>query len=402
MEKKLLAVLTVSGIILSTAFMIKDYTTARTIPDYKLKRGTYGQGEREEVLDYEISDGTKGNIALEIPEATYTAKESRKILTKTLLQMDKAILADNHSSNHIDRNLDLVNSLPDSPVSISWSSSRPDLIDFEGILSRDIPKEGTDVLLEAELSLSGQSENYRKDIIIFPPRPSTVNEQLKYKVEEENSKLEGKEFILPESLDDERKITWKFKPSSTGTSILILTIALVLFLYIAPKKQQEELLRQRREQLILDYPDIITKFLLLLSAGLSIRSCFERITMDYSKIRDEQYKKIHPVYKEIAFTYREMKSGGSEITAYENLGKRCECPEYKTFSTLLAQNVRKGNKDIVEILEREAHDAFDQRKRNARIMGDKAGTKLLIPMIMMLSIVLLILMVPAFLSFTEI
>ena len=81
MEKKLLAVLTVSGIILSAAFMIKDYTTARTIPDYKLKRGTYGQGEREEVLDYEISDGTKGNIALEIPEATYTAKESRKILT---------------------------------------------------------------------------------------------------------------------------------------------------------------------------------------------------------------------------------------------------------------------------------------------------------------------------------
>ena len=40
-----------------------------------------------------------------------------------------------------------------------------------------------------------------------------------------------------------------------------------------------------------------------------------------------------------------------------------------------------------------------ERKNNARKLGEKAGTKLLFPMILMLGIVMVILMVPAFLAF---
>ncbi len=401
MQKKPLIIFAISGVVLSAACMIKDYSTNRIITGYRLERNPFGSGQREETLDYEISDGVKGEITLQIPEETNTPRERKKLLKDALSQLDQQILGDNQSFSHVDRNLNLPDSLQDSPVSISWSSSRPDLIDFEGILSRDIPKNGTEVLLEAEVSLMEQSEIYQKNLKLFRPTPQTVREQLNYKIEDENSELEGKHFILPKSMDG-NKITWKFKPSSTGVSLLILTFAIVLFLYLRPKKEQEQLIQTRNEQLMLDYPDIISKFLLLLSAGLSIRNCFERITMDYKKIEEEQYKKNHPVYEEIAFTYRQIKSGVSETTAYENLGKRCGCPAYKTFSTVLSQNARKGNKAIMDILEREAHNAFDQRKRNARITGEKAGTKLLVPMILMLGIVFLILMVPAYLSFTKI
>ena len=50
-------------------------------------------------------------------------------------------------------------------------------------------------------------------------------------------------------------------------------------------------------------------------------------------------------------------------------------------------------------LDREATEAFEERKNRAKELGEEAGTKLLFPMLMMLLVVLIIVMVPAFISF---
>ena len=54
---------------------------------------------------------------------------------------------------------------------------------------------------------------------------------------------------------------------------------------------------------------------------------------------------------------------------------------------------------MADILEQEALDAWDERKRKARVLGEAAATKLLLPMVMMLAVVMEIIMIPAFLSF---
>ena len=48
---------------------------------------------------------------------------------------------------------------------------------------------------------------------------------------------------------------------------------------------------------------------------------------------------------------------------------------------------------------REAAEALEDRKRQARIQGEQASSKLIFPMLLQLVIVLTILMFPAFLSF---
>ena len=53
---------------------------------------------------------------------------------------------------------------------------------------------------------------------------------------------------------------------------------------------------------------------------------------------------------------------------------------------------------MIEILEQEALEAFDQRKQQALRMGETASTKLLFPMMIMLGLVMGIIMVPAFMS----
>ena len=89
----------------------------------------------------------------------------------------------------------------------------------------------------------------------------------------------------------------------------------------------------------------------------------------------------------------------AETEAYRRFGERCGQMKDKTFSTLLIQNLQKGTRYMADMLEQEAIEAWDERKRKARVLGEAAATKLLLPMVMMLAVVMAIIMIPAFLSF---
>ena len=95
-----------------------------------------------------------------------------------------------------------------------------------------------------------------------------------------------------------------------------------------------------------------------------------------------------------------MRSGIAEAQAYENFGRRCQIPEYIKTGTLLAQNLRKGSDGLADLLEAEALRGMEERQNLARKLGEQAGTKLLFPMMLMLGVVMVILMAPAFLSFS--
>ena len=146
---------------------------------------------------------------------------------------------------------------------------------------------------------------------------------------------------------------------------------------------------------MLDYPDLMWKMTMLLGAGLTIKGTFQRMAKQYYRDR----RKLRYVYEEVLYTCREMESGVSEAEAYERFGRRCGLPEYIQLGSVLSQNLKKGARGLTALLEEEALSSMTERKNNARKLGEKAGTKLLFPMILMLGIVMVILMVPAFLAF---
>ena len=80
----------------------------------------------------------------------------------------------------------------------------------------------------------------------------------------------------------------------------------------------------------------------------------------------------------------------------EKFGRRCGTQEYMRFGALLSQNLRKGTKGLNDLLRLEAIQSFEERKARARRLGEEAGTKLLLPMFLMLAEVLVIVVVPAF------
>ena len=101
--------------------------------------------------------------------------------------------------------------------------------------------------------------------------------------------------------------------------------------------------------------------------------------------------------EEMRQTCHEMDSGVTEAEGYENFGRRCDLQIYVRLGALLSQNLRKGTKGLSELLKLESIQAFEERKARAKRL-EEAGTKLLLPMFLMLAVVLIIVIVPAFLT----
>ena len=55
--------------------------------------------------------------------------------------------------------------------------------------------------------------------------------------------------------------------------------------------------------------------------------------------------------------------------------------------------------NLLVSVQQESRDAFETRKNMARRLGEEAGTKVLGPMMLMLGVVLVMIMIPAYLSF---
>lgn len=132
-------------------------------------------------------------------------------------------------------------------------------------------------------------------------------------------------------------------------------------LMIALKKQNEQKARKaRKEQMLTDYPEIINKFALLLSTGMTTKNVWERIVKNYEEQKICTGERA--AYEEMRYTCNEMQSGITEAEAYERFGKRCGISVYMKFGALLAQNLKKGTKGMTDLLRNESDQAFENRK----------------------------------------
>jgi hypothetical protein len=180
--------------------------------------------------------------------------------------------------------------------------------------------------------------------------------------------------------------------------ILVITLIGGAASYVLKDKELKKGIENRADQMLNDYPQLVSQLVLYLGAGMTMRNIFEKLAHDYLKKTKSGGKKQY-VYEEIVVAVRELSSGVSEAIAYENFGLRCQSRQYTRLGTLLSQNLRKGNSEMLTMLQEESQKAFEEKMDRVRKLGEEAGTKLLLPMIMMLVIVMVIIMIPAYLSF---
>ena len=370
-----------------------------TVRNGYLIREEYGGTSYTENLEVDLG-GEKESVALSIPPRTRTEKEVSALLTAACAELPNTVLGEMPAS-YVDRDLMLVSSLAEEGITVSWMTSDPSVVDWDGKICRDVSPAGSDIQLTAELSLDGYVRELTMDITVYPKKltpEEMLRDKVKRAVDSENVSSTGDEkLFLPKEIEG-KPVNWSLPDSSTGLMILVMgLLSSVLFLFSRVQNRGIEL-DKKRQRLMCDYPNVISYLVLLLNAGMSMRMAFARLSHDY-KMSVEGGGKVKEGYEVIAKACDEIEKGVSEIDAYMHIGQNTPEIRYKTFSTLLVQNLRKGSRELTGILEREAAEAFEERKKQARILGEQAGTKLMFPMLLMLGVVLVILMVPAYLSF---
>jgi len=402
--RKILIVLimAVAGSFLSLLMYLSTITGTDVENNRELRRNDYGEGEYTTELIASDDNGNEiGEAKLIVGERLYTENEADKMFDEAIELLTKTVLGENESFDHVTENLNLVEKLEGYPFQIEWHIDDYEVIHYDGRLEEEnIPDGGAVVNLTAEFKYNGKIWEHQLAARLFK-RKLTPNEKINYELKEllekaEQNSVNDECVELPQKYDDV-SITWKEKVEDNSILILVITLIGGAASYVLKDKELKKGIENRNDQMLNDYPQLVSQLVLYLGAGMTMRNIFEKLANSY--LKKNKSNKKHYVYEEIVVAVRELSSGVSEALVYENFGLRCQIRQYTRLGTLLSQNLRKGNSEMLTILHEESQKAFEEKMDRVRKLGEEAGTKLLLPMIMMLVIVMVIIMIPAYLSF---
>lgn len=344
-------------------------------------------GEKESDMDISVS----GRM--------YNSEERKRAFQAAGEELETLILGDNKSLDEVRGNLNLITTIPGTDISVSWETDRYDVIDMQGNIKEDVlTEQGTVVKLTAVLSYADEKASHEFYIKAYPPLlndDERIMEDLQNSVVRSNEETATEEYmILPNSVNGET-IQWEYGTDQRAAAILVIGIGAAGMLIVSEGQRKKEEEKKNARQMQIDYPQIINKFNLYIRAGMTIRRAWFLIAQDYERKNDGKKRKA---YEEMIFTMNQMQGGVPEGECYENYGKRCGISCYRKLGTMLSQNLKKGSGGLSQLLEREAQESFEDRKNLAKKLGEEAGTKLMIPMFLMLIIVFAIVIIPAFFS----
>ena len=300
------------------------------------------------------------------------------------------------------------------PFTLSWESSRYAVLDTDGsIFNTDYRQDqAEEVELTAVLTCGEYRFQKKMDLVVRAP---LRDEQQKLQdavgtalLEAEKESADREIFKLPDSAEG-LALVWREKVEDASAGVLILGLVICILVWYVTDYRLHEKTRERNRQLAIDYPQLTSKFVLYMGAGMSVRNVFYKCAEEYRLKTAAGSRKGKGnigagsgrwLYEEVLLVCNELDSGVPEADAYMHFGRRCRLRQYTKFCTLLVQNLRRGNDTLLQVLREEAETSFEERKNLVRELGEEAGTRLLLPMMIMLGITMLMIIVPAYFSFS--
>lgn len=168
--------------------------------------------------------------------------------------------------------------------------------------------------------------------------------------------------------------------------IVGVSTALIMVVYL--NSELMNAISRRRDDLLSDFPQMVSKLALLVSAGLILRDAWKQVAFAGSG----------KLYLEMQSVCIDLENGESEFTAMESFANRCVIKEIRKFASVIIQNQQKGSTELSKSLKEQAAENWEQRKRSVKVKGELASQKLMIPTTIMLFGILIMIVIPAFSS----
>ena len=356
--------------------------------------------EDDTEVKIEVEGLLEGSQKIEIPvsKRVYSKEEVKEAMKKGMDEILKILPGENTSLQNITTDLNPVSELSDLGLSVKWDFGDSDIIDIQGKVDNENLSESVDIDIGVTLSYESYEESYVIPARVMP-KPMSADESLIKRFKDYISVADKKDvgeagFYLPESFEG-KKLVYHLEDGMNFHLIWIMGIIVAILLYLREKNNDRQKLEKKKRELLKDYPDIVSKLIVFIGAGLSVRQSWEGIVKDYeSENKEKRY-----AYEEMAKSLARLKTGTQENVVYKEFGRSCLLRQYMKLASLLEQNRKSGISTLSTLLGMESQSAWEERLNLAKREGEELNTKLLLPLFMMLLIVMMMIIVPALLIF---
>ena len=407
---------------------------------FRLPRSGYGGSKQYITLEVSgLTEDTSVPLDITVSPKRYTEEEANAVFREIYDQLEELVVAEGESFANLQHDLRLLTKLPKYGVQLSWDfypeldpalaagSVTPDearayyrkyrhLMDSDGtlhnetlapgtvvtgylslIMSTDIVPTGTDGETKY-LKTQYHSAPYRIYVGIVPralSRYESLLLQLQQAITTEDEGSLGENMLsLPTEIDGQR-IYYSEHEDRSYLLLPLLGVIAAMAIYMRQGQARRTEKKQREALLMLDYSELVSKLMVYIGAGLTVRNALETISQHFDALIARSIKEDRPLYQELRTMVIQFRRNMPESEIYLSFGRRVNLKPYTKLVSLIEQNRMNGARNLRAMLELEMEDAFEQRKTTARRLGEEAGTKLLLPLFIMLGIVMIIVIVPA-------
>lgn len=347
----------------------------------------------ETVFDLVLTDTENEEIySLKVEPVEYTEEEFYE-RTQTLYgELAESILGTNDDLQHITADMCLSEYDESGVIHLDWSSDKPEILSSDGGLENQSISGETAVKLYVDMEYGEYEKSYSYDVVV---EPETRTEDGLEAAKEAIVKLEqeertNREFTLPSDVSGvhiaiaEEKDYTQVKLMVLGVLVCLLCVCLR---YFGLKEKGDK----TDAELEAAYVGFVESLTMLIESGMTVKKAVAyMITMPNVNGK---------LSNELKYAVNMMDTGYDEAYTYEQLGSRLALPGYVRLFNYISQNIRKGNSNLKAVLNNCAYEASQIGREQIKKRGEKTSTKLLFPMIILLAVVMLIIIIPALVSF---
>ncbi|MCQ4636269.1 type II secretion system F family protein [Anaerovorax odorimutans] len=237
----------------------------------------------------------------------------------------------------------------------------------------------------------GKKEPQKESALPEKTAAEKAEDELKKLVAQFNVDTAAETVRLPDRLETGEVLTWKKADDSSLPLYLIMAMAAGMLVYKMRFSEIEKEEKRAVESIVRELPEFINKLVLLLNAGVVLNTAFlkaveDRIQTDHTP--NYFYTQLEQICRGV------KEANGSLHQELRQFAKRSGVKELMRISNIISDNISKGT-DLAEKLKKENDLLWFARKQQSEEKGRLAETKLTLPLVILLSVLILITIAPA-------
>lgn len=171
----------------------------------------------------------------------------------------------------------------------------------------------------------------------------------------------------------------------SGESLcLLITLVFSAFLVVYVEYDKNDKLNKRHEEILREFPHTLSQMALLVNAGMPLREALSVCTQKEAGVLGDEMKALSD----------DMANGIPDYEALNSFADRCGVDSVRKFSNLIIQNIRKGSSELAVALLDLSNEVWRNRVNAVKVEGEKASTKLMLPILIIFAGILIMVAVP--------